>query len=151
MGLQWGRCSQVFQNPNVFSGGIEPNDIQQGGLGNCYFLAVLSAMAEFPDRIKSLFYTRDRNDAGCYLVCMFINGKPMPIILDDWIPTRFGQAAFSKSKQDELWAILLEKAWAKIQGTYARTEGGMCATAAAHLLGVPTAVHQHEDIMKEGG
>jgi hypothetical protein len=32
--------------------------------------------------------------------------------------------------------MLLEKAWAKIVGTYARTSGGSCGFAAEYLLGV---------------
>jgi hypothetical protein len=32
--------------------------------------------------------------------------------------------------------MLLEKAWAKILGTYARTTGGYCGVAAECLLGV---------------
>lgn len=41
--------------------GIEPDDIKQGELGDCYFLATLSAIAEFPWRIKQLFVTRKAN------------------------------------------------------------------------------------------
>lgn len=36
---------------------IEPNDVNQGMLGNCYYMAVLSALAEYPERVKALFYT----------------------------------------------------------------------------------------------
>jgi hypothetical protein len=32
--------------------------------------------------------------------------------------------------------MLLEKAWAKICGTYARTSNGVCGVAAEFLLGV---------------
>lgn len=41
----------------IFADGIDPNDIQQRSLGDCYFLSVLSALAEYPDRIRRLFVT----------------------------------------------------------------------------------------------
>ena len=40
--------------------------------------------------------------------------------------------------------MLLEKAWAKLHGTYLKTESGMPHFAAAHLLGTPTSVFEHE-------
>ena len=58
----------------MFSGGIHPNDINQGGLGDCFFLAVLSSLAEFPDRIQDMFVTKSLNDAGIYMVLFYING-----------------------------------------------------------------------------
>ena len=36
-----------------------PNDIKQGQLGNCYFLASLSAIAEYPERIEKIFLTKE--------------------------------------------------------------------------------------------
>lgn len=59
--LKWKRISEVYKTPQVFSGGIEPNDINQGALGDCYFLAVLSSLAEFPDRIQNMFLTKTIN------------------------------------------------------------------------------------------
>ena len=41
--------------------------------------------------------------------------------------------------------MLLEKAWAKLHGTYLKTEGGMPHFAAAHLLGTPTLVYEHAE------
>jgi calpain-15 len=46
------------------------------------------------------------------------------VILDDWFPSIFGKAAFCSSLEGEIWAMLLEKAWAKLHGSYCRTEGG---------------------------
>ena len=51
------RASAIYSDPHVFSNGIEPNDIEQGSLGDCYFLAVLSAMAENPEEVKRRFVT----------------------------------------------------------------------------------------------
>jgi len=51
--LEWKRPAQVWKNKDyqLFLNGIEPDDIRQGYLGNCYYLASLSALAEFPERI----------------------------------------------------------------------------------------------------
>lgn len=70
------------------------------------------------------------NASGIYLVTLFINGKETPIILDDYFPTKYGRAAYCSSKENEIWAMLLEKAWAKVHGSYMRTEGGLPAHAA---------------------
>ena len=48
---KWERASEIYEQTAVFSGGIDPNDIQQGKLGDCYFLAVLSSLAEKSERI----------------------------------------------------------------------------------------------------
>ena len=50
--FKWKRASEIFNPIYIFEDGIEPNDINQGQLGDCYFLAALSSLAEFPDRVK---------------------------------------------------------------------------------------------------
>lgn len=39
----------------VFFNEVSPSDIKQGLLGDCYFLSVISVLAEVPRRITSLF------------------------------------------------------------------------------------------------
>lgn len=82
----WKRLSNIYQDCKVFSAGITPNDIKQGGLGNCYYLSVLSAMAEFPERIEACFHTKEPNSAGIYLMFLYVNGAVTPIIVDDYVP-----------------------------------------------------------------
>lgn len=39
----------------IFDNDPTPSDIKQGGLGDCYLLSAISALAEDPVRIKKLF------------------------------------------------------------------------------------------------
>ena len=99
----------------------------------------MSSLAEFQQNISDRFETKDINKAGIYLLTFFVNGRITPIIVDDFIPVKkTNKPAFAYSKDQELWVILLEKAWAKLHGSYVRTEGGLPSFAASHLLGTPT-------------
>ena len=46
--FSWIRCSELYKpdQMDIFVDKIEVSDVDQGELGDCYFLAVLSAMAE---------------------------------------------------------------------------------------------------------
>ena len=73
----WKRASDFkFQGINlkVFEGAIEPGDIIQGNLGDCYFLSSLSALAEYENLIARLFESKNYNDAGCYCVWLCHDG-----------------------------------------------------------------------------
>lgn len=145
--FEWRRFKDIYKKPAMFRDGIDPNDINQGQLGDCYFLAVLSSLAEFPERVAALFFTKEINNAGIYLVRFYINGNETPVIVDDYLPcTKNGTPAFASSRDDEMWVSVLEKAWAKLHGTYARTEGGLPCFACSHLVGVPSESFLHDDI-----
>ena len=120
---------------------IDVNDIQQGLLGDCYFLSCLSAIAEEPSRIKRIFVTQETNEAGIYAVRLFINGEPRVVVVDDYFPYNEakGKWAFSRpSSGNEIWVLILEKAWAKVYGSYSRIEVGDCGEAMYPLTGCPT-------------
>jgi len=99
--IEWKRMTEIYQDPVMYSDGIDPGDVSQGILGNCYFLAVLSSMAEFPDRIKAMIETIEINSAGIYLLKFFVNGLETSVIVDDYLPVHKGTSklAFANSKQ----------------------------------------------------
>ena len=103
-------------------------------------------MAENPADVRERFVIKTVNAAGIYLVNLFVNGVETPVIVDDWLPTKFGRPAFASSGEDELWVCLLEKAWAKLHGSYCATEGGLPTMASTHLLGVPSYDLDHSTI-----
>ena len=146
--LDWKRASEIYTDPVIFDD-INPHDINQGQLGDCYLLAVLSALAEFPERIKSLFLTKEVNESGIYLMKFHINGVETMVVVDDYLPVRYDRPAFANAKDGELWVSLLEKGWAKLHGTYARIEGGLPCHAYTHLSGAPSESVHHSSIENE--
>ena len=61
----------------------------------------------------------------------------MPVVVDDWIPCEGrGKPAFATSrKRNELWVSILEKAYAKLHGSYEALEGGVVHDALVDLTG----------------
>jgi len=88
--------------------------------------------------IRARFKSQTLTSQGVVMVSLFINGQEQWVIMDDYIPTKNDRPVFVHSKSDgEMWPSLLEKAWAKVVGSYARVEFGRPADAALTLLGVP--------------
>ena len=82
------------------------------------------------------------------MMTFFINGCETAVVVDDFVPIRGRSPAFGYTKESEFWAILMEKAWAKLHGTYARIEAGLPGFACMHLLGTPT-MSFHSSEIKE--
>ena len=55
---------------------------------------------------------------GVYGITAYINGMPLQVVIDDYIPVMDGKPYFSQANGPELWVILIEKAWASTFGSY---------------------------------
>ena len=133
---------------DVFLGGIEPNDIRQGMLSDCWFLCALSAIAEFPHLVQNLFHVESRQVSkdGVYRVRLCKNGQWQTVTVDDYFPCwPGGGPSYSRSHGNELWVLLLEKAYAKLHGSYAMIKMGWAYEAMLDLTGAPYATVRFED------
>ena len=116
------------KRPQLFEGEIEPNDLCQGAVGDCWLVAAFACASEFPDAVRRMFVTREYNPRGLYKVRIFdpIKKKFVIVKVDDRIPCKKGthKPRFMSPNGNELWAIILEKAYAKFCGSYAALDGG---------------------------
>lgn len=115
------------------------NDIEQGALGDCYFLSALSAIGEWPSRLNKLFLTNTTNSAGVFATQIYIRGIPNTVVIDDYLPfSSKGKLVFDNIADDgSLFAPLMEKAWAKVNGNYENIIAGTSMESLGALLGVP--------------
>ena len=147
--LVFKRISELKGNWKVFTDKIEMDDILQGGLGDCYFLTSMAALSNYPYLIKEKFRTTKYNDIGYYEVILFIDGEWQIVFIDDYFAVNSKNKdsfAFAKPNNYELWAIILEKAWAKVNGGYSLIQGGWIREGFQVLTGFPSFVINHNKI-----
>ena len=153
--VTWARAFETFapRGRTLFGDGITTDDINQGSLGNCWFLSAAAAIAEFPGRMERVFLNsgKDLNPQGIYGVRFWSLGVPHPVIVDDYLPLKnngVGQLAtmFANPGDDgSLWTAILEKAFAKYHGNYAHIEGGEPFRAVKTMTGAPYMTYSHKD------
>ena len=116
---------------------VDPNDVAQGSLGNCYFIASMVAVARAnPDAIKQLI--RSRGD-GTYDVTLYVRdsayGSPKAVtqVVDPRMPLGpsgsplYAKVGDQKNGTTEIWSSLLEKRLAMQKGSYDKISGGNIA------------------------
>ncbi|XP_038983004.1 calpain-type cysteine protease ADL1-like [Phoenix dactylifera] len=128
--------SCIGSQPCLFSGSVNSSDVCQGRLGDCWFLSAVAVLTEVA-RISEVIITPEYNEEGIYTVRFCIQGEWVPVVVDDWIPCESpGKPAFATSKKlSELWVSILEKAYAKLHGSYEALEGGLVQDALVDLTG----------------
>jgi len=139
---KWSRPEEVVREqglhsrPRLFAGPANPSDVCQGRLGDCWFLSAVAVLTE-ASRISDVIVTPEFNEEGIYTVRFCIQGEWVPVVVDDWIPCEGrGKPAFATSRKgNELWVSILEKAYAKLHGSYEALEGGVVQDALVDLTG----------------
>ena len=146
----WRRCSEIFKNQKylIFENKIKIEDINQGKLGDCYFLATLASLTNYPNLIYKMFKTKKINEEGYFEIILFINGKFQIIIIDDYLPIdiRNGKEIYAKSNNNSIWVCLLEKVWAKVNGGYSNIIKGWMNQALECLTGFSSQSFNHRKL-----
>lgn len=119
----------AYANGALFQNGINYQDIAQGNIGDCYFLAGLAGTAlRAPSTIQSMFID---NGDNTYTVRFYqSDGTEDFVTVDRYLPSQNGRFTYAhqvnalswgnlNDPSNELWVALAEKAYAQMQ------EGGM--------------------------
>jgi calpain-15 len=104
-------------------------------------------LAERPALVKRLFVTMTTNVMGVYRVKVCKNGEWVYVTIDDLFPCYpLGAPIFSSAHGNELWVLILEKAYAKLHGSYFALREGHSGEAMMDLTGCPTEIYSYSDL-----
>jgi hypothetical protein len=125
----WKRVTTFIEDPVLMADGVGAGDICQGGLGDCWYLGALSVMATREDLLGLSFCTADGEKEAVYKFRFYKHGKWTDVLIDDFIPVNSPnlpcRPEYAKGKEEnETWVMLMEKAYAKLHGSYKALEGG---------------------------
>ena len=81
--FEYARISDKHPGAPFKSGEIRPDQIRQGRVGNCWFLASVAAIAETPSRLDTVF-EENLFKPGGYAVNLFALGVPQTTVIDDY-------------------------------------------------------------------
>jgi calpain-15 len=110
---------QGHKSIKVFEKLVEPSDIKAGPYSYKWILCALATLAERPNLVERLFLTKDYKANGAYRMKINKNGVWQELTIDDYFPCSLeGPPLFTRAHGNELWVLLLEKAYAKLHGSY---------------------------------
>jgi hypothetical protein len=123
----------------LFIDGSSSGDVIQGNLGDCWFLGALSVLGTDEGLLAKCFWrTNEFKEFGLF-VCVFYKDCALRfVIIDDRIPvfSNSGKVVFAHCKDpNELWVLLIEKAYAKLHGCYKALIGGYVHLGLGDLTG----------------
>ena len=140
--VTWRRPTEFmhWDRPQLFPLILRTCDIRQGCLGDGWFLSSLAILAECPHLLTQLFPQNNEtiSASGQYHIRLCEAGHWETITVDDFIPCYpEGGPLYAKGHGNELWVMLLEKAYAKLCGSYAALKAGWAFEAMIDLTGAP--------------
>ena len=152
----WKRISFYKKDYNIIKNStISLDDIIQGNIGNSYFISALKFLAEEPERIISLFDLSQENNKNIninyFVINTYIHGYKYKIIIDDQFPfienkEKNMELIFTRinNKTNNIWPLILEKTWAKINCSYEDIIEGNISDVFYFLSPSPIKIYHHD-------
>ncbi|KAF2761112.1 cysteine proteinase, partial [Pseudovirgaria hyperparasitica] len=92
------RVEDIFENPQFYEDGATANDVCQGTVGDCWFLAAITALSGKPELLERICVDRDEK-VGVYGFVFYRDGEWISEVVDDRLALR---------QNDDKWSYTSE-------------------------------------------
>ncbi|TGZ62116.1 hypothetical protein CRM22_007626 [Opisthorchis felineus] len=137
--VQWLRPHEICQNPEFITGGASRFDVRQGQLGDCWLLAAIACLSMHKELFEQVVpgdQTFGSGYCGLFRFHFWRFGEWKEVVVDDRLPT-YGKSLIyiHSTEKNEFWSALMEKAYAKLCGSYEALKGGTTSEALEDFTG----------------
>ncbi|XP_072266407.1 calpain-13-like [Pyxicephalus adspersus] len=141
--IEWKRPQEFIphgKRPQLIVDGTSLFDISQSKrLGDCWFLCAMGSLTLKPKLLQNIMpgdQEYDAKYAGIFHFKLWHLGEWVDIVIDDMLPFLNGELLYVRpSSANEFWPCLLEKAYAKLLGSYQNLHWGFPEEAFVNLTG----------------
>ncbi|PSN42970.1 Calpain-5 [Blattella germanica] len=142
--VRWKRPTEISQTPCLCAERVASSSVTAGRMSSNWIVSALSVLAAvgelyrkvIPDYRKQEWNTEDSAYAGIFHFRFWRFGQWTDVVVDDFLPTSNNELVFTHSSlENEFWVPLVEKAYAKLHGSYEALEDGHLADALVDFTG----------------
>ena len=139
--IEWKRLNEIIPNPVIYEENINTSNLRYGRLSYIYFLSVLTALSgKFPSIFTKIILNKEYSQDGIYQIILFVDSE---------FQKNSNILYFIKSSNFDFWPLLIEKAWAKVNGGYQNIINLWPCDLLKALTGSVCDVLIHDELNKE--
>ncbi|CAF4749149.1 unnamed protein product [Pieris macdunnoughi] len=137
--FEWKRPVEIHESPVFIDNNYNGFDLDNGPLGESWLMTCMEVLHRFRGIFKHVVPVEQDfhcNYAGIFRFRIWWNGKWETVIVDDRLPSLNGDLVFIHNTHGmQFWAALLEKAYAKLHGSYEALKYGNAEDGLMDLTG----------------
>ncbi|XP_012730137.2 calpain-10 [Fundulus heteroclitus] len=139
--ITWRRPQEICRSPALFPANANLAHAKQGLLGDCWFLCACTFLLKNQHLLNKVFppgqpQWGSSRYRGSFHFLLWQHGHWTEVTVDDRLPCMNSSLCFSRCHSPSaFWVALLEKAYAKVHGSYEQLWAGQVSEALVDLTG----------------